>query len=278
LEVVVVNGDGDTLGIANNFDTYQTIGGKYVEVCWNDKNVTEDEYKMLFNIWLPTTDGFKWIEMAGVPFQDGGTGLNLGDDGILDFVLGDCECEPADYNWTQGNGCQPLDPYMEDSAYFYALKVTADSSLHWYNSYQTVYSHWYNPPQTEMNAIYWVYHVYNGVVVQEEWSYGARPYTMSGHPEPDTANTGEAGYFHYYAKNTCDINKFWFQLSEIKLPTCISANGYGGIHYEPEWSIILTGDQKVQKDVNGVTRVVWAANEQQADTITGFQYNWFYEW
>jgi len=71
--------------------------GNCTEIYWaNDVNLTENYYLVL-KVLLPYGPGFSYITVDSIPFTDNGTELITGDDGVLDFTVGNCNIENADY-------------------------------------------------------------------------------------------------------------------------------------------------------------------------------------
>lgn len=248
MQVYITNVDGDTIAIGDNMEWL----GEGQPLClrYTDDTETVDDYVLHINIWLPTAEGFQWVNAGSLDFQDNKEGLDLGDDGILDFVLGDCACEDGDYVWTQG--CIEYDPMFEDSAMFYGVKITDSAYFQAYQDAWGGYSNFYNPIQEQMNTSTWIYLVHNGIIIYEHWSdgnsYGDNPNEL----------TGNNGYIHYYAKNSCDQNIFKIQLNWVKSPDIMdNVHLLLNVQRQPEWNFYLTGNEVIPKGANGKVNMIW---------------------
>jgi hypothetical protein len=263
MEAYIINAAGDTIGSASNAEWL----GEGAPLCvkYVYKKDSQEELTLGIDVYLSTQNGFEFVNIAKLPFVGNGDDLYTGGDGIIDFVLGNCGGE-GDYVWTQG--CQVI-PEMQDSVSFYIEKYTDSAYLCKYTNYQTSYSWWYpNGLPVPVPALHWIYLIHNGVSIQDEWSYGNHYY--SG----DTANTGTTAKFYYYANNTCDKNTFNIQLNEVWYEP---SNWWVSIQMDPDWDIILHGDQKVIKDDNGVCNIVFTPDNGNYDT-NGFQYKMHYNY
>ena len=244
MQVSIINSDGDTIGFADNMDWL----GEGAPLCvqFPDDPKTVDDYTLSVDIWLPTSDGFGWTYVGQLSFTDNGQGLNTGDDGILDFVLGDCDCE-GDYVWAQG--CINYDPPFVDSVMFYGVKITDDTVLPYYQVAWGGYVHFYNPVQDTMNASTWIYLVHNGLVIANSWSDGN---------DCDSDLTGNNGYMYYYANNSCDVNTFKIQLNWVKMPNIMNnEHMLANVQRQPDWNFTLTGNEEIPKGANGKCNMIW---------------------
>ena len=72
--------------------------GDCMEVYWaNDEDLTED-FKFELYVQLPSGTGMAWILVDVFEFQDGNA-PTAGSDGVIDFVLGNCQIDDADYQY-----------------------------------------------------------------------------------------------------------------------------------------------------------------------------------
>jgi hypothetical protein len=269
IEAYIINSDGDTVGSASNVDWL----GEHAPLCvkYVYKKDSQEKLTLGIDVYLSTQNGFEFVNIANLPFIGDGDGLDLGDDGILDFVLGNCGGK-GDYVWTQG--CQ-VTPEAKDSVSFYIEKYTNSAYLDKYQSPNTMYSYWYpGELPVPVPALYWIYLVHNGVSIQNEWSYGSQPYSTTGHPEADTANLGTTVEFYYYSNNTCDKNFFYIQLNDVWNEPL---NSFVNIQRDPDWDIFLHGNEKILKDDNGVCNIVFTPDNGDYD-INGFQYKMHYDY
>ena len=81
-------------------DTWQTPGeGDCMEVYWANDLSLEENFQFNLYVWLPFGNTFKWklIDDSQMAFTDDGVGLKIGDDGVIDFTVGNCNIYGADY-------------------------------------------------------------------------------------------------------------------------------------------------------------------------------------
>ena len=96
-EIKVFKGDDEeALRIFSNADWYGE--GQCLEVYWPNRLDVEGEV-FHFELWvlLPTANGFEYVLMDTWTFMDG-EGAMTGEDGVVDFVIGDCQIDDADYH------------------------------------------------------------------------------------------------------------------------------------------------------------------------------------
>jgi len=132
-EVKVFKGDDiDPLRVFSNAEWYGE--GRCLEVYWPNRLDEEGEV-FNFELWvlLPTVDGFEYVLMDTWSFVDG-EGATTGEDGVVDFVIGDCHLYPADYEYeyTMEEGYVPLhDPVLElqfDELNNHNMHITSNGS------------------------------------------------------------------------------------------------------------------------------------------------------
>jgi len=75
--------------------------GACLEVYWPNR-LSEDGEVFNFELWvlLATDNGLEYVLVDTWTFEDE-IGAETGDDGVVDFVIGDCQIEEADYNYSQ---------------------------------------------------------------------------------------------------------------------------------------------------------------------------------
>jgi len=85
------------------FDNTEWLGvGSCLEVYWPN-NINEDE-NFTFELWvlLPSDNGFDYVLVNTWDVQDG-NGPDVGNDGVVDFVIGGCQYQDSDYEFPYWN-------------------------------------------------------------------------------------------------------------------------------------------------------------------------------
>jgi hypothetical protein len=73
--------------------------GACMEVFWaNDEDLNGEEFKFELYVHLPSGLGMDWILVDVIEFIDG-VGALTGADGVVDFVVGNCQIDEADYQY-----------------------------------------------------------------------------------------------------------------------------------------------------------------------------------
>jgi len=98
IKVKVFKGNAtEPLRVFSNEDTYGN--GECLEIYWPNR-IAEvgEEFHIELYVWLPSLNGFDYILMDTWNFLDG-DGAITGEDGVVDFVVGDCQIDDADYTY-----------------------------------------------------------------------------------------------------------------------------------------------------------------------------------
>jgi len=83
--------------------------GRCLEVYWPNHLDEIEEFTFVLNVMLPSGPIFEYRHINTWTFQDE-QGVAAGDDGIVDFVMGSCSYQDADYNFPFWMNL-PLDPF-----------------------------------------------------------------------------------------------------------------------------------------------------------------------
>jgi len=111
-EIHVFKGeDEEPLRVFSNVEWYGE--GACLPVYWPNRLDVEGEV-FSFELWvlLPTEDGFTYVLVDTWTFMDG-EGAITGEDGVVDFVIGTCNLDDADYEYDLTYECYPDLPSPE---------------------------------------------------------------------------------------------------------------------------------------------------------------------
>jgi len=124
----------DPIRVFSNEDTYGD--GTCLEIYWPNRIADEgEEFNVELYVWLPGANGFEYVLMDTWNFVDG-NGATTGTDGVVDFVIGGCNLDPADYEYTLDEEYVPLhDPILEiqfdELMHYHNMHITSDGMYYY---------------------------------------------------------------------------------------------------------------------------------------------------